>query len=74
MSFSTVSSRYAGPQLEQRILDFWRDKDVFAQTLSQSEGRPLFTFNESEERAPLRSTQCLGKNVLVPPEIKDALL
>jgi len=51
MSFSTVSSRYAGPQLEQRILDFWRDKDVFAQTLSQSEGRPLFTFNEGPPTA-----------------------
>ena len=51
MSFSTVSSRYAGPQLEQRILDFWRDKDIFSQTLSQSEGRPLFTFNEGPPTA-----------------------
>ena len=51
MSFSRVSSRYAGPQLEQRILDFWRDKDIFSQTLSQSEGRPLFTFNEGPPTA-----------------------
>ena len=33
-----------------------------------------WAFVKSEERAPFRLTQCLGKNVLVTPEIKDALL
>ncbi len=51
MSFSPVSSRYAGPQLETHILDFWRENEIFSRTLNASQGRPLFTFNEGPPTA-----------------------
>ncbi len=51
MTFRTANSRYHGPTLEQRILDFWRSERVFARTLAQSEGQPLYTFNEGPPTA-----------------------
>ncbi len=51
MTFRTADSRYHGPTLEQRILDFWRSERVFARTLAQSEGQPLYTFNEGPPTA-----------------------
>ena len=51
MVFKEVSSRYDGPGLEQDVLDFWHEHDVFAETLAQSEGRPLFTFNDGPPTA-----------------------
>ncbi|MDJ0777638.1 MAG: isoleucine--tRNA ligase [Gammaproteobacteria bacterium] len=51
MVLETVDGRYDGPKLEQDILDFWREHDVFNQTLHMSEGRPLFTFNEGPPTA-----------------------
>ena len=51
MSFKEVTGRYNGPALEKEILAFWRDENVFEKTLKQSEGRPLFTFNEGPPTA-----------------------
>ncbi len=51
MSLKEVSGRYDGPALENSVLDFWREHDVFAETLRMSEGRPLFTFNEGPPTA-----------------------
>jgi isoleucyl-tRNA synthetase len=51
MSFKEVTGRYDGPALENEVLDFWREQDVFAETLKMSEGRPLFTFNEGPPTA-----------------------
>ena len=51
MSMRSVTGRYNGPELEQQILEFWRDQNVFKQTLEMSEGRPLFTFNEGPPTA-----------------------
>ncbi|HEX9851566.1 MAG TPA: class I tRNA ligase family protein, partial [Woeseiaceae bacterium] len=51
MTFREVSGRYDGPALEQEVLAFWRAHDVFAITLSQSEGRPRFSFNEGPPTA-----------------------
>ena len=51
MSFKEISGRYDGPALENEVLEFWREHDVFAQTLKQSEGRPQFTFNEGPPTA-----------------------
>ncbi len=39
------------PLLEESILRFWKDNASFAKTLQQSEGRPLFTFNEGPPTA-----------------------
>ncbi len=51
MSFNKATTRYDGPALEQRILAFWRDHRIFARSLEQSEGRPLYTFNEGPPTA-----------------------
>jgi len=51
LSFKEVASRYEGPALEQEVLAYWRDNDVFAKTLKQSEGRPRFSFNEGPPTA-----------------------
>ena len=51
MGFREVSGRYNGPALEKEVLTFWRDNKVFEQTLSQSEGRPQFSFNEGPPTA-----------------------
>ncbi|MGA0343923.1 MAG: isoleucine--tRNA ligase [Arenicellales bacterium] len=51
MSFSKVDSRYDGPQLEENILAFWREQDVFKRSLEQTQGQPLFTFNEGPPTA-----------------------
>ena len=49
--FEDVSNRYDGPGLEQKILAFWEEADIFEKTLSQSEGRPRFSFNEGPPTA-----------------------
>jgi len=51
MALENVTGRYNGPELEQRILDFWREHDVFNATLAMSRGRELFTFNEGPPTA-----------------------
>ena len=51
LGFKEVSSRYNGPELEQQVLEFWREQDVFAKTLQQSEGQPIFSFNEGPPTA-----------------------
>ena len=49
--FRETGSRYDGPELEASVLEFWRDNDVFAASLAQSAGRPLWTFNEGPPTA-----------------------
>lgn len=49
--FKKVESRYNGPALEQSVLDFWRDEDVFAQSLAASEGNPQYTWYEGPPTA-----------------------
>jgi isoleucyl-tRNA synthetase len=49
--FTEVSGRYDGPALEQEVLAFWRDNDVFAKTLEASSGKPRFSFNEGPPTA-----------------------
>ena len=51
MSFKEVTGRYDGPVIENQVLEFWRDQDVFEKTLQMSSGRPLFTFNEGPPTA-----------------------
>ena len=51
MSFKEVSSRYDGPALEQKVLEFWREHKVFEQTLEQTAGGPLYTWNEGPPTA-----------------------
>jgi isoleucyl-tRNA synthetase len=51
MGFREIKGRYDGPALEEEVLSFWREYDVFAETLKQSEGRPHFSFNEGPPTA-----------------------
>lgn len=51
MSFKEVSARYDGPALENEVLEFWREQKIFEQTLKQSAGRALFTWNEGPPTA-----------------------
>ena len=51
MSFKEVSGRYNGPALEDEVLAFWREHKVFEQTLKQSAGGPLYTWNEGPPTA-----------------------
>jgi len=51
MSFKAVSGRYDGPALENEVLEFWREQRVFEQTLKQSSGGPLYTWNEGPPTA-----------------------
>ena len=46
MAFEEVTGRYDGPVLEEQMLTFWREHDVFNQALREAEGRPLFIWNE----------------------------
>jgi isoleucyl-tRNA synthetase len=51
MSFKEVTGRYDGPAIENQVLEFWRDHDVFGKSLEMSGDRPLFTFNEGPPTA-----------------------
>ncbi len=51
MAFKEVTSRYNGPGLEQEVLEWWREHDVFGKPLAASDGKPLFTFNEGPPTA-----------------------
>ncbi len=51
MSFKEIDGRYNGPDLEQDILKFWRDNDVFAKSLKQTEDGRRFSFNEGPPTA-----------------------
>ncbi|MEI8057574.1 MAG: isoleucine--tRNA ligase [Actinomycetes bacterium] len=39
------------PALDHDVLEFWRTNDVFAQSLAQTAGRPLWVFNEGPPTA-----------------------
>ncbi len=51
LGFKEVSGQYDGPALEHDVLAFWRENEVFEKTLSQSKGRPRFSFNEGPPTA-----------------------
>lgn len=51
MTFREITGRYDGPALENEVLEFWRDNDVFEKTLRMSAGRERFSFNEGPPTA-----------------------
>ena len=44
-------SRFDHPALEDDILDWWRQRDIFGKSISQREGAPAFTFYEGPPTA-----------------------
>jgi len=51
MSFREVNSRYDGVRIEEEILDWWRADGVFEACQRQTEGRPLYVWNEGPPTA-----------------------
>ena len=46
-----MTGRYNGPDLENEVLEFWREHDTFEKTLHKNEGGPQFSFNEGPPTA-----------------------
>ncbi len=44
--FQPVPARPSFPELEERILSFWRERRIFQKSLEQRQGAPLFVFYE----------------------------
>jgi isoleucyl-tRNA synthetase len=51
LSFKEVTGRYNGPALEEEVLEFWREQDVFAKTVAATKDGPQFSFNEGPPTA-----------------------
>ncbi len=49
--FRPVDPRQSFPELEQRILERWRENDVFHRSLAQREGAPTWSFYEGPPTA-----------------------
>jgi isoleucyl-tRNA synthetase len=49
--FQPVPARVAFPDLEARILDFWREHDVFKRSVDERAGAPVFSFYEGPPTA-----------------------
>ena len=51
MPFSPVTSKVSFPDMENDILRFWKDKDVFRRSVQDREDGPVFTFFEGPPTA-----------------------
>jgi isoleucyl-tRNA synthetase len=49
--FKPVDTRQSFPELEERMLERWRERDVFARSLAQRDGAPLWNFYEGPPTA-----------------------
>jgi isoleucyl-tRNA synthetase len=49
--FKPVDPKQSFPELEERVLARWRERDVFRRSLADREGAPLWTFNEGPPTA-----------------------
>jgi isoleucyl-tRNA synthetase len=49
--FRPVDPKQSFPELEQRVLERWRQADVFARSLAQREGAPVWSFYEGPPTA-----------------------
>jgi isoleucyl-tRNA synthetase len=49
--FREADPKQSFPQLERRILERWRERDVFARQVAQREGAPLWSFYEGPPTA-----------------------
>jgi isoleucyl-tRNA synthetase len=49
--FTEVSTRASFPEMEAEVRRFWKDRDVFARSVKQREGRPPFVFYEGPPTA-----------------------
>jgi isoleucyl-tRNA synthetase len=49
--FRSVDTRQSFPELEERVLERWRERDVFRRSLSQREGAEIWSFYEGPPTA-----------------------
>ncbi len=49
--FRPVDTKQSFPELEQRVLERWRERDVFNRSLGQREGAPIWNFYEGPPTA-----------------------
>ena len=49
--FRPVDPKQSFPRLEEEVLERWRERDVFARSISQREGAPLWSFYEGPPTA-----------------------
>jgi isoleucyl-tRNA synthetase len=49
--FQEVSTRASFPEMEAEVRRFWKDRDIFARSVKQREGRPFFVFYEGPPTA-----------------------
>ena len=49
--FTEVSTRASFPDMEAEVRRFWKDRDIFARSVKQREGRPPFVFYEGPPTA-----------------------
>jgi isoleucyl-tRNA synthetase len=49
--FQEVSTRVSFPELEKEVRRFWKERDVFARSVTQRQGRPFFVFYEGPPTA-----------------------
>jgi isoleucyl-tRNA synthetase len=49
--FAEVSTRASFPDMEAEVRRFWKDRDIFARSVRQREGRPSFVFYEGPPTA-----------------------
>jgi isoleucyl-tRNA synthetase len=50
-SFRPVDTKQSFPELEERMLERWRERDVFQRSLAQREGAPIWNFYEGPPTA-----------------------
>ena len=51
MNFREVDSRYDGVRIEEEVLEWWRAEKVFEACQRETEGRPLYVWNEGPPTA-----------------------
>jgi len=49
--FKQVDTRVSFPEMEERILEFWRENETFKKSLEQRRGAPVYTFYEGPPTA-----------------------
>ena len=49
--FHPVDTKQSFPELEERLLERWRERDVFGRSLARREGAPIWTFYEGPPTA-----------------------
>src|SRR5947209_17051156 len=49
--FQEVSTRANFPEMEKAVRRFWKENDIFAQSVKQRDGRPSFVFYEGPPTA-----------------------